>query len=95
MGLINWIFDLYQQSRIERLHEEAARARAEAIALRSTAGDVDDSRLERALGELALSVKTLQRVIVEKDLCTRAELERVLNEIDREDGREDGASPIR
>jgi hypothetical protein len=94
VGLINWIFDFYQQSRIERLHEDAARARAQAMALRSSSGSVDTVRLERAMGELALAVKTIQRVAVEKGLCTSAEFQQRMNDIDAEDGRTDGISPI-
>lgn len=85
MGLINWIFDFYQHSRIERLNDELADAR-----LRTAGGGVDSVRLEKALGELALAVKTVQRLAVEKGLCTADELQRKLVEIDREDGRADG-----
>ena len=95
MGLINWIFDLYQQSRIEQLHDQATQARAEALALRSTSGSIDSARLERAIGELALAVKTMQRLIVEKGLATPDELARLLDQIDREDGRADGLAPLR
>jgi len=95
VGLINWIFDIYQQSRIEQLHSEAMRARTDAMALRSTGGDVDGARLERAIGELALAVKTLQRLVVEKGFASRGELERLMHQIDVEDGRADGVSPIR
>lgn len=94
MGLINWIFDIYQQSRIEQLQEDAQRARVETMALRSSGGNVDAARLEGAMGELALAVKTLQRLAVEKGLCTRDELQRKMHEIDLEDGRADGRSPI-
>ena len=94
MGLINWIFDFYQQSRIEQLHEDAMRARTDAMALRTSGGGVDAARLETALGELALAVKTLQRLAVEKGLCTRDEFQRKMGEIDLEDGRADGRSPI-
>lgn len=93
MGLINWIFDIYQQSRIERLHDEAQRARSEAFELRATGGAVDSDRLEAAIGELALAVKTVQRLAVEKGLCTRDELARKMHEIDLEDGRADRKSP--
>src|SRR5262249_57731295 len=41
MGLINWIFDIYQQSRIEDLQREAQQARAEAWQMRSSSGGVD------------------------------------------------------
>lgn len=89
MGLINWIFDFYQQSRIERLRDE--------IAMRSNqpqGAHVDVDRLESALGELALAVKTVQRLAVEKGLCTAAEFQRKLQQIDAEDGRSDGRSPL-
>jgi len=96
MGLINWIFDIYQQSRIEDLTREAQQARAEAWQMRSSSGGgVDASRLEKALGELALAVKTIQRIAVEKGLCTPDELQRKMREIDREDGIEDGRAPMR
>lgn len=94
MGLINWIFDLYQQSRIERLHDEAVQMRADAMTLRSGNGSLDTGRLEAAIGELALAVKTVQRIAVEKGLCTRDELQRRMREIDAEDGRVDGRAPV-
>ena len=90
MGLINWIFDIYQQSRIESLHEEVAQTR-----LRNDSGGVDAQRLERALGELALAVKTIQRLAVAKGLCTAREFQQTMAAIDREDGREDGQAPLR
>jgi len=95
MGLINWIFDFYQQYRIDQLRDEAARSRAEAAAVRSPGGSVDVERLERALGELALAVKTVQRIAVEKGLCTAEEFHRKLEAIDQEDGQTDGRAPIR
>jgi hypothetical protein len=97
MGLINWIFDIYQQSRIEDLQREAQQARAEAWQMRSSSsgGGVDAARVEKALGELALAVKTIQRIAVEKGLCTPDELQRKMREIDREDGIEDGRAPVR
>lgn len=85
MGLINWIFDFYQHSRIERLHDELSDAR-----IKTSVGGIDAARLEKALGELALAVKTVQRIAVEKGLCTAGEFQNKLQEIDREDGREDG-----
>ena len=93
MGLINWIFDIYQQSRIEDLHREARTAREQAFQMRTSGGGVDTPRLERALGELALAVKTIQRLAVEKGLCTPDELQRKMREIDRADGIEDGRAP--
>ena len=93
MSLINWIFDFYQHSRIERARDEARQLRGELATLRSTRGEVDDERLVRALGELALAVKTVQRIAVTKGLCSQSEFERVMREIDLEDGRQDGRSP--
>jgi hypothetical protein len=94
MGLINWIFDFYQQYRIDQLQKEAAESRAQAAMVRTPGGGVDAARLERSLGELALAVKTLQRTLVEKGICTEEELRLKVVQIDREDGSEDGRSPI-
>ena len=94
MGLINWIFDFYQQYRIDELRKDTARAQAEVAGVRSSAGGVDAARLERSLGELALALKTVQRVMVDKGLCTTEELHDKLTKIDLEDGRADGRSPI-
>ena len=94
MGMINWIFDIYQHSKIDDARREAAAARAEIAAVRRSSGGVDDGRLLRALEELALATKTLQRVMVEKGVCTQDELHTRLREIDREDGSEDGRTPV-
>jgi hypothetical protein len=94
MGLINWIFDFYQQSRIEDLRSDLERSRVEAASIRTSGGSIDGQRLERAIGELALAVKTLQRVAVEKGLCTPAEFQQKMQQIDLEDGRSDGRVPI-
>jgi len=93
MGLINWIFDIYQHSKIDDARREAAAARAEVSAIRN-GGGVDSARLLRAIEELALSTKALQRILVEKGLCTPAELAAHLREIDIEDGVADGRTPI-
>jgi hypothetical protein len=90
MGLINWIFDFYQQYRIDELRSEATRVRAEAMNVRTGTGEMDVARLEQAIGELALAVKTVQRMAIEKGLCTAEELHRKLTEIDLEDGKADG-----
>lgn len=87
MGLINWIFDFYQQYRIDQLQRETAQTQAN---VRTSGGAVDAERLERALGELALAVKTVQRVMVEKGVCTPEEFHTKLQQIDLEDGRADG-----
>ena len=68
---------------------------AELDSIRSSRGDVDSERLLRAVGELALAVKTVQRLAVEKGLCTEAEFQRRLREVDLEDGRADGMAPPR
>lgn len=94
MGLINWIFDIYQHTRIDAAKEEAAAARAELSVLRNNGGSIDGARLERALGELALATKTVQRLMVEKGLCTTEEFSRTLREIDMADGRTDGRAPL-
>jgi hypothetical protein len=95
MGLINWIFDFYQQYRIDQLRDEAAHSRTEATRVSSAAGGVDVAQLERALGELALAVKTVQRIAVEKGLCTPEEFHQKLLAIDLEDGKADSRAPIR
>ncbi len=90
MGLINWIFDFYQQYRIDELRRETVQARADAMNVRADAGGVDVAKLEQAIGELALAVKTVQRMAIEKGLCTAEEFHRKLTEIDLEDGKADG-----
>lgn len=93
MGLINWIFDIYQHSKIDEARREATAARAEVSAIRN-GGGVDSARLVRALEELALSTKTLQRMLVEKGVCTQAEFASRLRQIDLEDGVADGRAPV-
>ncbi len=92
MGLINWIFDFYQQYRIDELRKETAETQA---AVRNPGGGIDVVRLERALGEVALAVKTMQRMMVEKGVCTPEEFHGKLRAIDLEDGREDGRADVR
>ena len=92
MGLINWIFDFYQQYRIDQLRDDTARTRAE-IALRGAGGGGAD-RLERAIGELALSVKALQRTLVDKGVCSTEELHKTISALDLEDGSADGRAPL-
>jgi hypothetical protein len=93
MGVINWIFDFYQQYRIDQLQRDTAQARAEA-SVRTPTGAVDAEKLERAVGEMALAVKTLQRMMVEKGVCTSDDFRTKLQQIDLEDGRADGRSPV-
>jgi hypothetical protein len=94
MGLINWVFDIYQHSKIDEVRREAAAARAEVAAVRNRSGGVESERLVRALGELALATKTIQRMMIEKGVCTHTEFDSRLREIDREDGDADGRVPI-
>jgi hypothetical protein len=91
MSLLNWIFDFYQQYRIEQLQKETVQAQT---AIRAPGGAVDADRLERAIGELALAVKTMQRVLVEKGVCSQDEFRDKLQKIDAEDGRADGRAPV-
>jgi len=91
MGLINWIFDFYQQYRIDELRKETAQA----AAIRTTSGTVDTERLEGALGELALALKAMQRMMIDKGVCTAEEFHGKLQQVDREDGSTDGRAPIR
>jgi hypothetical protein len=91
MSLINWIFDAWQHSRISNTQQETERLRHEMASLRGSRG-LDEERVVRALGELALAVKTVQRLCVEKRLCTEAEFQQRAREIDLEDGRADGMS---
>jgi len=94
MGLINWIFDIYQHSKIDEVRKEAVEARLE-VARINQGGNVDAVRLERAIGELALATKTLQRLMLDKGLVSADELRTALDQVDREDGRVDGQSPLR
>jgi hypothetical protein len=90
VGLINWIFDIYQQTQIDKLRD----ARAQVMST-PAGGGTDNDRLERAIGELALAVKTVQRMMVEKGVCTATEFTEKLNQLDLEDGRADGRAPLR
>ena len=95
MSMINWIFDIYQHSKIEDARQEARAARREVAAMRSSGGgDLDAEWVERALGELALATKTVQRMLIEKGVCSTAELGSLLDQVDRLDGRADGRAPI-
>ncbi len=91
MGLINWIFDIFQEYQIGQLQKETAQAQA---GVRGAGGGIEVERLERALGELALAVKTLQRTLVDKGVCTSEELYNKLRQVDLEDGQADGRAPL-
>ncbi len=95
MSLINWIFDIYQHTQISRAREETSRMQSELAAVRSSGGGVDVARLQVTLEELALAVKTLQRTMIEKGVCTSEEFDRTLRRIDLEDGTADGRSRLR
>ena len=94
MGLINWIFDIYQHTQIDKARDEAARARAEIEAVRASGGGVDTGRLVVALEEMALATKTIQRALIDKGVCSREEFEALLRRIDVEDGKADGRAPL-
>lgn len=94
MGLINWIFDFYQQHRINQLQNEAVRARKETASVRDPSGNIDVVRLERVLGELALAVKTVQGMMIEKGVCNSEEFYNKLRQLDLQDGKADGRIPI-
>ena len=94
VSLINWIFDIYQHTQIDKARKEAQEARADVARVTRSGGTVDADRLERALGELALATKTMQRVLVEKGVCSVQEFADELKRVDGEDGRADGLSPI-
>jgi hypothetical protein len=55
---------------------------------------VDGARLEQALGELALAVKTVQRMMIDKGVCSAEELHAKVRQIDLEDGKADGRAPV-
>ena len=68
-------------------------ARLEAARI-NRGGSTDAQRLERVMGELALATKTLQRLMIDKGVCTHDELWTTLLKVDGEDGAHDGRSPI-
>lgn len=90
MGLINWIFDIYQHTQIDKARTEAAAVRAELASVRSSGGSVDGARLQAMLEELALATKALQRTLVDKGVCSSDEFAKTLREIDLQDGIADG-----
>jgi hypothetical protein len=94
MSLINWIFDIYQHTEVEKARDDAAQARADVAAIRNSGGGVDAARLENANGELALLAKTVRRLLIQKGECTAGEFAALLEEVDLEDGRKDGRTPI-
>ncbi len=93
MGLINWIFDIYQHTQIDAAREETRSMRSELASMHGN-GFVNGAKLERALGELALATKTMQRMLVEKGVCSADELAQRMHAIDLEDGVVDGRGPI-
>ncbi len=93
MSLLNWIFDIYQHSQIDKARSETSQMRAELSSMRK-GGSIDGDQLQRALEEMALATKTIQRLMVEKGMCSSDELGAMLRKIDGEDGRLDGRSPL-
>ncbi len=94
MSLINWIFDIYQHSKIDDARNETAALRQEISSIRQSDGSVHSERLSDAVGALALATKTLQRMMIEKGVCTQAEFSALLTQVDIEDGRQDGQAPL-
>ena len=105
MGLLNWMFDLHQQQAIEdnrrdryaqrwEVLEEIATAKEEAALLREEAGRLNNDHLERAIGELALAVKAIQRLLVESGHIDANRLAEMVTVVDLEDGAADGQSPV-
>ncbi len=90
MSLLNWIFDIYQHTQIDKARDEARSAREALHAARDGGSSVDVARLEAQLEELALGVKALQRMLVAKGLSTSEEFAAKVLEIDKEDGVQDG-----
>jgi hypothetical protein len=96
MSLINWIFDIYQHGRIDRAEKESQAVRHELAQMRAAANAGSDRAPhgDRVAGELALSIKTVQRMLVQQDLCSSEEFTALLDEVDAEDGQRDGRAPI-
>jgi hypothetical protein len=96
MSLINWIFDIYQHGRIDRAERESQAVRQELAQMRAAANAGSDRAPhgDRVAGELALSIKTVQRMMVQKGLCSSEEFTALLDEVDAEDGSKDGQAPI-
>ena len=96
MSLINWIFDIYQHGRIDRAEKESQAVRQELAQMRAAANTGSDPSPhgDRVAGELALSIKTLQRMMVQKGLCNSEEFTALLDEVDAEDGQRDGRAPV-
>jgi len=65
-------------NRIDQLRDQARAP----YPVSTGSGTVDVQKLEQTLGELALALKTVQRIAVEKGLCTR-------------EGQADGRAPLR
>lgn len=86
MSLINWIFDIYQHSRISDLAAENERLRA----IRVNDGAQD---LAPTIGQLCLAVKALKQVLVDKGIVSESELMRIVERIDEADGKRDGKAP--
>ena len=78
-------------NRIDQLRDQARAP----YPVSTGSGTVDVQKLEQTLGELALALKTVQRIAVEKGLCTQEELYNKLKVIDQEDGQADGRAPLR
>jgi hypothetical protein len=83
-SIANRVEKVAQQQRYDRLRDRgSARRRAEALEER-----LED--LEHDVGEMALFVRTLWRILAEKGTIDRAEFVQVARAIDAQDGTADG-----
>jgi hypothetical protein len=76
-----------QRAEMDSLRDELRRARAYAP---SSQPQGDTRRLREEIDELRLYVAALTRLLISNNVVDKAELERVVNEIDASDGESDG-----
>jgi len=93
VSLLNWIFDIYQHGQIDEARGEARKLRSEMESLRA-GSNLRTPGVEQAIGELALAIRTLRRVLTEGGICTDEQFQAKLREVDLEDGTLDGRSPL-
>jgi hypothetical protein len=94
MSLWKYIFDsnLTQRADLERLDAQAEHLQASLDRARSRTRSAESEirDLRRETARLTLVVEALTRLLEERNLCTRKELARRIQEVDLEDGKEDG-----
>jgi hypothetical protein len=84
-GMLDWVWDLMQQRRIDDLRADADHDRASARTAEARLAE-----LERAVESLTLMTMAMGEVLAEKGLASREELEERAREIDLSDGTLDG-----